>query len=425
MYGRRINSLFLIVFILTLFLLLSGCQAPEALPEILDLENEPQENEAISIEEKKVTDEVIENVNGLENEKFSPNTLLTLSFTAGDFIISADNNFLYFTIPSAPGSLYHLIDLTAAEVDLQSTPKIEWEAIEALPTPSIIGNTYHLQITADSSNLLYTTSEILWDETEYGQKTVIYFSRPDFPPDIYDQVEFTGDEVPFANNGSVIEPFWNEGNNKVFYLTPSGIYKYSTEDRKQTLIRPAEELAGLVWEGHLAPHAFYLESGKKELAYYSDGTIYLVSLVNRTSKPEKIIIDQGDRDFVGIDYLFDGSYLILKDGYAKSGYWLDDLSLTFVNRHSGEVIMEDNDYLPAGYNLDDQGRMFFKSRGPDKEGYFVLLDSNFIEHSRVPARDIVPDETFLSFTNVIRLDEHWALPVFIEMETHFIEINFD
>lgn len=425
MYARKFKSLMLIAFILSLFLILSGCHPPDASPELPDFENEPQENEALYLEEKEVPGEEVEVVSELEKEKIFPNTLLALLFTAGDFIISTDSNFLYFTIPSAPGTLYHVIDLTAAEVDSQNIPKVEWEAIEALPTPSIIGSTYHLQITDDSSNLLYATSEILWDETEYGQKTIIYFSRPDFPPDIYDQIEFTGDEVPFANSGSVIEPVWGEGNNKVFYLTPSGIYKYSTEDRKQTLIRPADKLEELVLEGQLAPHAFHLESEKNELAYYRDDTVYLVSLDRRSGKPETIKINPGDRDIVGIEYLFDGHYLVLEDNYAKSGYWLDDLSLTFIDRHSGEIIMENNDYLPAGYKLDDQGRMLFKSKGPDDEGYFVLLNDNLTEQGRVPAKGIVSDEAFFSYANAIWLDGRWALPVYIEMETHFIVIEFD
>lgn len=160
MHGKILAHYFNIIIILSFFLMLSGCQASESLPEpkLPDVENEPRENGAIYREDKEVADEEIENASGLEIQEIIPNTLLTLSFTAGDFIISANGSLLYFTIPSVPGTLYHVIDLTAAEIDSQTTPEIEWEAIEPLPTPSIIGNTYHLQINADGSNLLYATA---------------------------------------------------------------------------------------------------------------------------------------------------------------------------------------------------------------------------------------------------------------------------
>jgi len=426
LHDKRNTLYFFVVSILFFLLILNGCQPSGSLPESEppDVENDPQENEAVNREDKEMTDDEIENSSELDSEEISQNSLITLQFIAGDFILSPDSNFLYFTTPSDPETLYHVIDLTVAEIDAQATPEIGWEALEALPTPSIIGNTYHLQIAGVSNNLLYATSEILWDETEYGEKTVIYFSRQEFPADIYDQIEITGDEVPYFATGPGIKPSWDDDNN-VFYLTISGIYNYSTESRNQTLVRPADRLEGLVLEGQLAPHAFYLGNDKNELAYYNDNTIYLVSLDRRLDNPETIKIDSGGRDIVGIDYLFDDRYLVLADSYAKSGYWLDDLSLTFIDRLSGEIIMENNEYMPAGYNLDDQGRMLFKSRGPGDEGYFVLLDDNLTEQGRVPAKGIVSDEDFFSYANAIWLDGRWALPVYIEMETHFIEIDFD
>lgn len=408
---------------------------PETLTEFEppDVENDIQENEAALPEEEELTGEEAENEAAAENgdeaesEIIDPNILLTLLFLAGDYIISPDSNLLYFTVPSAPGTLYHVVDLSAVEIGSETVPEIDWETMEPLQTPSIMGTTYHLQITDDASNLLYATSEDQWDETDYGNKTVIYFGRPNFPPDVYHQLELTGDEVPYSFPGPGIMPVWDPGTNNIFYLTLSGLYRYSTESGRMTLIRPAVDLPGLADEGQLPPHAFCLNGSNKEMAYYYDGTIYLVSLIDRAGKPGTIKVKTGDNDIAGLEYIFDGSYLVLEDGYTGSGYGLKDLSLTFVGRQSGEVVLKGNSYLPAGYILDDRGRMFFKSRGPDDERYFVLLDSSLSEKSRVSAKGIIPADQFFSYADVIRLDGRWTLPFYqgMDMNTHFAEISFD
>lgn len=41
-----------------------------------------------------------------------------------------------------------------------------------------------------------------------------------------------------------------------------------------------------------------------------------------------------------------------------------------------EIIMEDKNYQPAGYKLDDHGRMFFKSKGPDGK-HFAYTTGTF------------------------------------------------
>ncbi len=398
-----------LVLILFFLISLTGCQAPETITEP-DLENES----AIPEDES------------LNGEEADPNILLTFLFPAGDFITSPESDLLYFTMPSAPGTLYHVIDLSAVEIGAKTAPEIEWEALEPLETPSIMGNTYHLQISDDGANLLYAASEILWDETEYGEKTVIYFSRPNFPPGVTHQLELTGDEVPVSTYaGSGIIPIWEQGGENIYFLTLSGVYRYSTGDRERTLILPAAELPGLTGEGQLAPHAFYLEGENKELAYYEDGTIHLVSLVDKVGSPEKIKVEHSDNEIAGLRYLFDGRFLALENGYTGWGYGINDLVLTFVDRQSGEVVLQGNDYLPAGYMLDDQGRMLFKSRGQNTQGYFVLLDSSLSEFSRVSAKGIISVEEFFFYVDIIRLNGRWALPVNIGMETSFVEISFD
>ena len=418
MYAKKNVSLLIKVLILLIFLSLTGCQSTETLSEpegLPDVDSDIQEEEAAIPEEEEAVEEVTENI------------LLTLLFLAGDYIISPDGNFLYFTVPSAPGTLYHVVDLSAVEIGSETVPEIEWEAMEPLLTPSIMGTTYHLQITGDSSNLLYATSEDQWNETDYGNKTVIYFSRPEFPPGVYHQLELTGDEVPGPFSISNIKPVWDPGTNNIFYLTLSGVYRYSTDDRKKTLIRPADELPGLPGEGQMVPHAFFLQGNNKEMAYYYDGAIYLVSLIDRGLKPETIKVDSGPNGIQALQYIFDGSYLVLESGYTDWDYWLDEVLLTFVDRQSGEVLLEGNSYLPAGYILDDRGQMFFKSRGPGYEGYFVLLDSNLSEKSRVSAEGIFPADMFFSYASVIKFGDRWALPFYqgMDMDTHFAEISFD
>lgn len=398
---------------LFLFFLISiaSCQSPEALPEnvLPDVENDLREEAALP--EEEVIEEA-ENGDASEIEEFDPNILLTLSFLAGDYIISPDGNLLYFTVPSAPGTLYHVVDLSAVEIGSEAVPEIEWEAIEPLQTPSVMGTTYHLQIAGDSSNLLYATSEDQWDEADYGNKTVIYFSRPAFPPDIYHQLELTGDEVPGLFSISNIKPAWEPGTNNIYYLTLSGVYRYSIDDRRKTLVRPAADLPGLPGEGQMVPHAFCLIGNNKELAYYYDGTIYLVSLVDRAGKPETIKIDSGPNGIQALQYIFDGSCLVLESGYMDWDQWLDEASLTFLDRQSGEVVLKGNSYLPAGYILDEHGQMFFKSHGPDNDRYFVLLDSNLSEKSRVQAGGIFPADMFFSYASVIKFGDRWALPFY-------------
>ncbi len=395
----------LVVLMLSFLILLTGCQSPDTLtePEPPDPENDLQKTEALD-----------------------PNIILSLLFAAGDFILSPDENLLYFIVPSDPGTLYHTIDLSEVDIDSPTAPEIEWDAIEALDTPSIMGNTYHLQVSDDSKNLLYATSEIQWDETDYGAKTVIYFSRPEFPPKVYHQLELTGGEVPYATfAGPDISPAWEPGTNNIIYLTLSGVYRYSTDDRKKTLIRPAADLPGMAGEEQLVPHAFYLENDHKELAYYVNNTIYLVSLVDGSGKTETIEIEPGENDYVGLQYIFGGSYLVLEDSYTGWGFGLDYLELTFLDRQSGKVVLEGNDYLPAGYILDENGQMFFKSRGADNEGSFVLLNSSLSEISRISAKGMIPAEEFFYQVNVIKLKDCWAIPFYLDMDTHFAEIYFD
>lgn len=423
-----IASLFLVVFFIFFLISLTGCQISEALPEpdLPDAENGLKENESAIQEDETLNEEENERINEAASEEVDQDFLLTFSFPAGEYIVSPGGDLLYFTMPSAPGTLYHVIDLSEVEIGSENVPEIEWEALEPLETPSIMGNTYHLKISDDGSNLLYAASEILWDETEYGEKTVIYFSRPDFPPVVYHQLELIGDEVPDSTfAGSGIMPVWESATDNVYFLTLSGIYRYSTGDRRKTLICPAAELPGLTSEGQLAPHAFYLEGENNEMAYYSDGTLYLLSLVDRNSRPEKVKVDCGDNNIVGLKYIFGGSFLVLENGHTHWGFGLHDLSLTFVDRQSGEVVLEGNSYLPAGYIFDDQGQMFFKSLGPDNQRYFVLLDSSLREISRVSAKGIIPAEEFFSFVDIIRLGGRWALPINIGMEADFVEIGFD
>ncbi len=423
------NFLFFVKVLFLLFLiLLPGCQPSERLsePDLPAVENDIHENEAVLTEYEGVIDEEAENEDVAESEEVGPNIFLTFSYMAGDFIVSPGENFLFFTVPSDPGALYHVIDLTAVEICSQSVPEIEWEAIEALPIPYIMGHTHHLQITDDGSNLLYATSEILWDESDNGAKTTIIFSRPNYPPEVLHQLELTGEEVPYAAfAGPYISPAWGPGADNIFYLTLSGIYRYSTVDSRKILVRPSAELPGLAGKKQLPPHAFYLDGNNKELAYYNEGAIYLVSLINKADTPEMIKVDTADNDIVGLEYLFGGKYLVLEDGYTGWGFGLNDLSLTFVDRQSGEVVLEGNDYLPAGYILDDLGQMFFKSLGSDNRGYFVLLDSSLSEISIISAKDIIPVDKFLYYVDAVRLDGRWALPLYEGMETHFAEIGFD
>ena len=427
MYNAKVYSQLHIMLILFVLLLsLSGCQSSGTSPDtgLPDYENAIQENEAVDPEDEEVPEEA-ENGVQTDDQETSPQVLLTFSFPAGDFILSPDGKLLYFTMPSAPGTLFHVIDLSAVEIGSEPAAEIEFEAAEPLQTTSVMGETYHLQIAGDGSSLLYATSEIQWDETEYGEKTIIYFSRPDFPPDVDHQLELVGDEVPYSFGGAGIKPVWEAGTDNIYFLTLYGVYRYSTEERKKTLIYPSADLPGVIRDGQLAPHAFYLDGEHKELAYYNDGVIYIVSLTNKVGNPETIIVDPGDDYIAGLEYLFNGSYLVLEDGPTSSGYGLDNLSLTFVERQSGAVLLESNDYLPAGYILDDQGLMLFKGRGIDNRGYFALLDSNLNETSRISATGIMPPEEFFYSTNAIRPDGRWALPLYVGMDLHFIEISFD
>ena len=117
--------------------------------------------------------------------------------------------------------------------------------------------------------------------------------------------------------GQGISPAWDPGTKNIYYLTLSGIHRYSTDDRRKTLIRPASDLPGLAMDGQLAPHAFYFDGDNKELAYYDNDneTIYLVSLIDRVGTPETIKLDSGGSYVAGLEYIFDGSYLVLESGY--------------------------------------------------------------------------------------------------------------
>ena len=186
MIGKGLNlkiNIPLILKALFLFFLISlaSCQSPEALPEndLPDVDNNLREE--VALPEEEVIEEEAETGDAAEIEEFDPNILLTLSFLAGDYIISPDGNLLYFTVPSAPGTLNHEVDLPAVEIGLETVPEIEWEAMEPLETPSIMGFTYHLQISGDGSNLLYATSEDQWDETDYGEKKLSISAVRHFP----------------------------------------------------------------------------------------------------------------------------------------------------------------------------------------------------------------------------------------------------
>lgn len=424
--AKAFSQLHIMLFLFVLLLSLSGCQSSGTSPDtgLPDYDNAIQENEAVDPENEEASEEA-ENEVQTDDQETSPQILLTFSFPAGDFILSPNGKLLYFTMPSAPGTLFHVIDLSAVEIGSEPAAEIEFEAAEPLQTPSVMGETYHLQIAGDGSSLLYATCEIQWDETEYGEKTVIYFSRPDFPPDVDHQLELAGDEVPYSLGSSGIKPVWEPDTGNVYYLCLTGLYRYSIDEGRKTVIRAASDLPGLTRDGQLAPHAFYLDGDHKELAYYNDGVIYIVSLTNRVDNPETIIVDPGDDYIFDLEYLFNGSYLVLEDGPASQGYGLDNLSLTFVERQSGAVLLEGNDYLPAGYILDDHGLMLFKGRGIDNRGYFALLGSNLNETSRISATGIMPPEEFFYSTNAIRPDGRWALPLYVGMDLHFIEISFD
>ncbi len=331
------------LMVFTLFFLAAGCDTAEEEVDVMEPEEEVDpEEETDTVDETEEKADAAEEING--------DLAFMLPPTAFNLYASPDGEYLLFTMAGAPIDPYHIINTETYEGEICDERGVYWGEIELIPTPGLeFTQVYAPHFSPDGEKLLYVGYEIY----EYENvDAVIYLSYPGLPPEVFQQVDLSGDELVQG-----IRPAWKAEQQGIYYLTAKGVMSYSSEERQAEKIYSARDLNGLVLEDHLAPHSIHVEDDSALLAYYYDGRIKLVDLENDESELE--VFDTGVSDIKNIEFIFDGRYIALENAYMydREGYWLE-----FYDRQTGDLAELENNYLPlmedkTGYLKTDQGEL--------------------------------------------------------------------
>ena len=366
---------------MALALLASACDDIEPEPEVdqADLEEEADE---IDTEEVDAVDEKEEEING--------ELVFMLPPTAGNLAASPKGDYLAFTMAGAPIDPYHIINTETYQSEICDDRGIYWGEIEYLPTPGL----EYAQVKAphfspDGEKLLYMGYEVF--DYEYVN-AVIYLCNLGLPLEAESQVDLSDDEVIPG-----IRPVWKADGEGIYYLTTKGVISYSPENQQAEIIYSASDLSGpLVQNNRLAPHSFHVINDKAMLAFNYEDKIEIVSLDANHSDLE--LFETGLSDISSIELIFDGRYIVLESAYMYDieGHWLE-----FLDLRSGELVELDNNYLPAGYAINDQQEMAF-IRVNEPGDYELAILNESLEEAQTA------DIPWLT-GNVIWLDSAWCM----------------
>lgn len=371
----------LCLIIMALALLASACD---------DVEPEPEADQAEPVPNEDA--DVINDTGEKEPEEIAGEPLLILPPTAGNLAASHKGDYLVFTMAGAPVDPYHIINIESYESEIVDEGLVNFGEFEVLPTPDLqSGQVTFPEFSPDGEKLLYAAYEAGFDQPgEYPG--AIYFGYLALPPEIYDQVYLAEDDfVPG------IRPVWKADGEGIYYLTVKGVVSYSLENQQAEIIHSVSDLSGpLVQNNRLAPHSFHVKNNTVMLAYYYDNKIEIVSLDDGLSGVE--LFETGFSDINSIEFIFDGRYIVLENAYMYDieGNWLE-----FLDLRSGELVELDNNYLPAGYAINDQQEMvFIRVNEPGDYKLAILNDS--LEEAQTADLPWLPG-------NVIWLDSAWCM----------------
>ncbi len=399
-----------LVIILSAFILTSGCETTKPEPEVE--QDTPEEKEEVADDTEEVEIDEREEVADDTEEELNDDLVFMLPVNARNLAASPQGNYLLFTNGGTQFEPYFMIDAQSYEAEYCDQRRSYWGEVEQLPTPGLEhGRAYSPQFSPDGEKLLYVGYGYE-DYDEYGAGS-IYLSRLDLPPEVYDQVKLEGDELIRG-----IRPVWKAGLEGIYYITPEGIMSYNSREEQVNNIVPAGDLSGLVQEGSLVPHAFHVEDDLAWLAYFHDGKIKLVSIESGDFELE--VFDTGLSDINHLEFIFNGSYLVLESTYMYDieGHWLELLDM-----QTGELLALDNDYLPlmqdkTGYLKNDQGELIL-NKVEEKEDTGPVLTPVVIDENlrKVQSLDLPPD--------VFRLGDIWCVPERSQKGTALYKVDIE
>lgn len=370
-------------FVLVLFVVAimnSGCEVEDLEPEIEP--DDPSEND-------EMADEPVEEI-------INDDLLFILPVNSRNLIEAPLSDYLLFTNGGTQFEPYSLIKTQTYEADFCDQRNAYWGEVEELPTPGLEGGrAYSPQFSPDGDKLLYIGYGFK-DHDEFGAGT-IYLSSLDLPPQVTNQVILEEDDLLRG-----IKPAWKADQQGIYFITARGVMDYCSLEEQTVKLYPTGELSGLVQEGSIAPHTFYVEEDMALLAYFHDGFVRMVPLENTDLEPE--VFRTGLSDIGRLEFIFGGRYLVLESIYTFDfeGHWLQ-----FLDLQSGEIVEIDNKYLPLvyekkGYAKTAQGEIVL-NQVEDKglnglELNPALIDSNL---EKVRALDLPSD--------IIRFKDKWCV----------------
>lgn len=341
-----------------------------------------------------------------QSEIINDDFVLMLPPTAFNLNVSPEGDYIFFHMAAAPIEPCHIISTETYTSEESGDPGVSWGKFEALPTPGMEGGqTYFSDISADGDKLLYIAYE--FEGFDPFENATINFSNLKLPPDVYHQVNLDKEEVI---NG--IRPVWKANQEGIYYLTAQGIMSYNLTSEQVKHLYEAADLEGLIQNNQLAPHAFNLSDNYTELAYYYEEKIYFIPLEEESDIE---VIETGVADIANIEFIFNGKYLSLEsaDTFDSKGHWL-----TFIDRQTGEMLVLENNYQPAGYAINNQEQMVFVEDRGGRNFEYVLLNSSF-DKVGIAA---IPDDYFRF--EVIWLGDKWCALKHEQEGTPLYQLDF-
>jgi len=372
---------------LTAVLITTGCEITDEEPVVDQVEPDEKEEITDELAEEDIIDEALE-------EEVNDDLVFTLPVNARNLTASPRGDYLLFTNGGTQFEPYFMINMQTYEAEFCDQRRSYWGEVEQLPAPGLEhGRAYSPQFSPGGEKLLYIAYGYE-DYDEYGAGS-IYLSRPDLPPEVYDQVELESEEIIRG-----IRPVWKADLSGIYYVTAEGVKSYCTGEGQVDEIILARDLSGLVQENRFAPYAFCVEEDLAWLAYFHEGMIKLASLEDNGEKME--VFDTGLSDIRHVEFIFGGRYLVLESAYMfdVEGHWLE-----FLDMQTGETVELDNDYLPlmhekTGYMKTDHGELIVNKVERKEDSGPVLtpvLLNNKLE--KVRSLDLPPE--------VFPLDDKW------------------
>lgn len=304
---------------------------------------------------------------------------------------SPDGCYLLFSVTDTLPEQCCIINTQTYEGEFCETRKTYWGELEALTTPGMEQAGVSITDMTPEGKVLYTGYEY---GPDMSNNASIYFSELGLPPEVYHQIDLGAGEAV-----SGMRPVWQANQEDIYYITAQGVMSYCMAEEQSTLIIPSSELAGLIKENGLSPHAFNIGEGKAELAYYDQGEIMLVTL--ETGDPELEVIETGITDISNVSFIFGGKYIVLESAYMRefAGYWLE-----FLDRETGELVEVGKDYLPPERLSNDRDELVFVEYREEGDYKFNLVNSNLGVEDSIAA----PREGVLNHS-VIRVDSDWYI----------------